>query len=570
MATFVVNTFKDENNGLNLGKVSLRDAIVAASSNPGTDKIIFDRSLRNKTITLTYGALRIIENVTIAGLGANRLTIKGDTENIFQIEKLDSESEVKVTIKDLTISSTKKQPAIVNSEKLTLNNCVITNNSTAINNSGNLTLNNSTISNNKNGGIFNSGNLTINRSTISGNTSNNKGGGIYNLGTLTLSNSNISGNRVLNGNGGGGIHNMGFFRLRRSQILGNSASYGGGINNAGRLSITTTTISGNTAYNGGGGIANSQRLTISDSTIDKNTTNGQGGGVYNSGDVTLTNSTISGNSALDTGGGVYNNNLLDLRNVTVTDNEAPKGQGSGVASVDPGFNDPTTYVSNTIISGNVNTDIDFQGESNTFKSYGGNLVGVGSAQRAFRRKNDQNGVKDPKLRRLAQNGGQTITHALRSNSPAVDRGDDRLIPEKVKSDQRGSRRISGDRVDVGAYELLVTTKQQQSEDYLIGKHHNHPLVGNIHTITGKLDVDLFVLGNRNYLKFAKQGMEDYLIINGFNPHEDLLRLKGKYDDYEFHNTATGMQIFWQKNSELIALVQGVRTFELDGDNFSLV
>lgn len=570
MATFVVNTFKDENNGLNLGKVSLRDAIVAASSNLGNDKIIFDKSLKNKTITLTYGSLTIIENLNIRGLGSNRLTIKGDQENIFQIENLESDSDIKVTIQDLTLSSTKKQPAIVNSEKLTLNNCVITKNNTGIKNTGEMILNNCSVSNNRNGGIVNLGSLTINRSNISGNTSNNKGAGIYNTGSLTLSNSSISGNRVLNGNGGGGLHNMGFFRLRRSQISGNSASYGGGINNAGRLSITTSTISRNTAYNGGGGIANSVRLIISDTTIDRNTTKGKGGGVYNSGNVTVTNSTISGNKALQAGGGVYNNNLLGFRNATVTNNEAPEKSGGGVKSVDPGFNEPNTAVSNTLISGNVNSDVDFQGETNTFQSYGGNLVGVGSAQKAFRRKNDQNGVKDPRLRRLAQNGGITLTHALRPNSPAVDRGDDRLIPERVKSDQRGYPRISGESVDVGAYELMVSKKQQQSEDYLIGKHTNSSLVGNVERLNGKVDVDLFVLGNRNYLKFAKQGLQDYLIINDFNLGEDLLRLKGQADDYYFLDSAAGTKIFWRNHSELIAIVQGVKTFELDSHNFNFV
>ena len=57
--------------------------------------------------------------------------------------------------------------------------------------------------------------------------SGGEGGGILNGGTLTVSNSTLSGNSA--GLDGGGIHNGGTLTVSGSTLSGNSASYGGGI-----------------------------------------------------------------------------------------------------------------------------------------------------------------------------------------------------------------------------------------------------------------------------------------------------------------------------------------------------
>jgi hypothetical protein len=52
---------------------------------------------------------------------------------------------------------------------------------------------------------------------------------------------------------------------------------------------------------------------------------------------------------------------------------------------------------------------------------------------------------------LRHNGGPTLTHALASNSPAIDAGNDL---EALGYDQRGAPfgRVSGNAADIGAYE----------------------------------------------------------------------------------------------------------------------
>ena len=54
---------------------------------------------------------------------------------------------------------------------------------------------------------------------------------------------------------------------------------------------------------------------------------------------------------------------------------------------------------------------------------------------------------------LANNGGPTLTYALLPGSPAIDAGNNSIIPSGTTTDQLGNPRISGSNVDIGAYEL---------------------------------------------------------------------------------------------------------------------
>ncbi len=153
------------------------------------------------------------------------------------------------------------------------------------------------------------------------------GGGIYNGGTLTLTQSTLSGNTAAFS--GGGIDNHGTLTVTQSSVSGNSASVGGGIFNDVVLTVTRSTVSGNTAGNGGG-IDNLGTLTVTQSTLAGNTAQ-RGGGLLNLSDATVISSTVSGNSATSYGGGIANNNILALLNSTVSGNAATQEGGRGGA-----------------------------------------------------------------------------------------------------------------------------------------------------------------------------------------------------------------------------------------------
>ena len=187
----------------------------------------------------------------------------------------------------------------------------------------------------------------------------------------------ISGGNVSSGIGGGGILiNGGTLTITSSTISGNSADQGGGIfNQGGTLTITSSTISGNSANIGGGVFSNT------DLSGPK---------------TTITNSTISGNTATSRGGGFFNfDGLSVIEHSTITNNTAPSGFGSGVASV--GSTLTRTEVLSTIISANLGTDVDVGQPTNSFVSNGYNLIGDGNATGAFNQPGDDTGVTDPKL-----------------------------------------------------------------------------------------------------------------------------------------------------------------------------
>ena len=116
---------------------------------------------------------------------------------------------------------------------------------------------------------------------------------------------------------GGGIHNYGTLTVTGSTLSGNSADRGGGIYNSGTLTVTSSTLSENSAKFGGrnyntgfgGGIYNTGTLTVTNSTLSGNSAR-WGGGICNIGTLTVTGSTLSGNLAMGDsdgrGGGIYN------------------------------------------------------------------------------------------------------------------------------------------------------------------------------------------------------------------------------------------------------------------------
>jgi predicted outer membrane repeat protein len=151
-----------------------------------------------------------------------------------------------------------------------------------------------------------------------------------------------------------GIFNSeGSLTLTNSTVSGNTAACptpslhviciveGGGIYNfEGSLTITNSTVGGNTASNGdksgdGGGILDySGSVTLTNSAVTGNMANVFGGGIDGllGGRITLSNSTVAGNTAAN-GGGIFGitspgveivtpNELITLNNSTISGNTA--------------------------------------------------------------------------------------------------------------------------------------------------------------------------------------------------------------------------------------------------------
>jgi len=193
------------------------------------------------TIFLRSNDLVFSKNLIIHGPGAGILTISGgNTGHI--VDVLDGTA---VIISDLSFKNSNtgktKYAFLKNDGTLTLSKTTVADNTS----SGN------------GGGIFNNttSRLTLIDSTVSRNSAQSAGGGIFDLGTLTVINSTISGNKVVAQDASGaGIFDLGPFTLINSTVSGNtSTATGGGITFFGsRATITSCTIYGNMAKDGGG------------------------------------------------------------------------------------------------------------------------------------------------------------------------------------------------------------------------------------------------------------------------------------------------------------------------------
>jgi predicted outer membrane repeat protein len=157
------------------------------------------------------------------------------------------------------------------------------------------------------------------------------GGGIYNSGTLTVSASTLSGNSA--GNSGGGIYNAGTLTVSDSAFTGNSAGYGGGgISNDNNTTVSNSTFAANSAPLGASIDNEFGTLTVDNSAFTANhATADGGGGIYTyDGSVTVSASTFTDNSAGYGGGGIYNfNSTLTVSNSTFAGNSVHNIPGGG-------------------------------------------------------------------------------------------------------------------------------------------------------------------------------------------------------------------------------------------------
>jgi parallel beta-helix repeat protein/predicted outer membrane repeat protein len=146
--------------------------------------------------------------------------------------------------------------------------------------------------------------VSVADSTVSGNGLGGIGSGSN--GTVSISGSTVS------GNDGPGIQLFdASVSMTNSSVSGNTTSRsGGGIYSfEGSGDLTNSTVTGNTAGENGGGIYMAPgSFRLNNSTVSGNTAGGNGGGIYLTGgnsDLVLTGSTVSGNTATS-GGGIFN------------------------------------------------------------------------------------------------------------------------------------------------------------------------------------------------------------------------------------------------------------------------
>jgi len=222
------------------------------------------------------------------------------------------------------------------------------------------------------------------------------------------------------------------------------------------------------------------KVEIVDSEFSGNTAeNGGAIGLHDLANLTLQNSTLSGNVARDKGGAIYAvkesaavfNPVTYIETSTITDNEA--GFGGGIyfdteASRALGVNNSViagnraTFVDPQVPNRNVYQEIFKDGDIVASYSLFGDEAGDVEQLNIVEHQSAIGSVMtetNPMLAALANNGGATWTHALRSGSPLIDAGSASASPRDQQlvfpgNDQRGTgfSRDRGAAPDIGAFE----------------------------------------------------------------------------------------------------------------------
>jgi hypothetical protein len=280
------------------------------------------------------------------------------------------------------------------------------------------------------------------------------GGAMRNFGTLAVRDCVFKNNKA-GGNGGGGIANEGTLVLEDSLFQGNTTNFwGGGVGmiNGGKATINRCAFVGNHASEGGG-----IGVQVLNPALP--------------GDVTITNTTISGNTTVYGGTGVFNLSnangataVMRLEHCTIVQNQG--AFVSGVANyVGGGGGVVKMTMSNTIVAFNVNGPQVGKNAAAELTSLGHNMISDASLTAPLA--SDWLNT-DPKLAPLASHpnaqGGTTFAYALLDGSPALDAGG----VSGLTTDQRGWGRpfdlnnvgnaAGSNGSDIGAFEKIACSQ----------------------------------------------------------------------------------------------------------------
>jgi hypothetical protein len=309
-----------------------------------------------------------------------------------------------------------------------------------------------------------------------------QGGAVYNLGDLTLIDCSFWGNSAVGGAGGaGGTGGSGTNPGLTGNGGGGGYGAGGAVFNGRNLTVRASTFTTNSAV--GGASANAGSNANGSGKEGTKGGPGSGGAIYNGWWMAITNSTFftnfviggtagnggpgggtfglqgeGGDGGDGTGGSLNNANTVTIVNCTFSSGGAFGGTngvagGGSFTNIDNGelgaaqggniaSSGPILVLMNSILTaaasgGNL---------SGSFTDAGNNLSSDLSGSPGLQNRN-------PLLGPLAANGGPTLTMALLTNSPAIDRIDPAQAPP---TDQRGVARPVNNFSDIGAFEFGVS------------------------------------------------------------------------------------------------------------------
>jgi hypothetical protein len=319
------------------------------------------------------------------------------------------------------------------------------------------------------------GSLTLGKLTLRDGVADTSGGAVRNDGSLVVQQVSFIHNRADVGweGNGGAVANFGSLTINHALFQDNNAhgdegilGLGGALYNQGTMLVRDVTFDGN---------------TVDDSDVDY----ARGGAIYNLGTADVARTTFIANRAGEYAGGgggsaVVNtdNGSFKLTNATVSGNLGTEINGvisNGFSAYLPSGTQATMQLINVTVAGNGGLGLSNLGQltvrnslvaGNSLNGVPANCANGGNYQaRGLLLGSDQGNCTadvpvDDALTftrfvyPIADNNGETQTHALRKGSPAVDAG----VGSCTSTDQRGlSRPRDGDGdgikvCDLGAYE----------------------------------------------------------------------------------------------------------------------
>ncbi len=441
------NTSINQNNGCAMG------------STTGTDTIIFSNSLPNNTITLRGGALEVSAGKDIeinANMISGGITLDGNEESA-----LLSIRDAFVTLNSISLTGGFSEDIIVPDTDERRNGNTYADPIIDVGD-GRLVVLNSNISNNST--AASSGIIRISNSE-------------FQLHDSSISDNSGTRGGILTSYGGAQV------QFERAIITDNQSPYATIFARDPAITINNSTISNNTITDSGSSIirwSGSGSGSISNSTISANNLVDQPS-INLSVPAVIANTTVSGNSVSSPslsvvvrGGGIQMSDagLVQLINTTITNNTAPN-----LALNEISANGRTTLSLKNSIVANAVAGADCLLDTLSFRkaiivSDSNSIVeDDGTCQTAAR-------AIDPRLKPLANNGGLTRTHALSSDSPAIDSGDNETCQT---IDQRGKTRPLSleEPCDVGAFEVFESDRQEDSEFFVIPLPNRRAVIFNL-------------------------------------------------------------------------------------------